>query len=186
MKLLEHRFGYGLTIGILVLCGFAAVLSLQFRAVSLWFPFFVGVTGALLATLVLIVDLVGDRRIKRGFADPIAADPIDRIEIETGLIALHDDSDEDEPARSVLVSFTRYLAWLVCFVVLFLFFGMPIAVFVWLLLFVRFVAKESWLRAVFSAVIMAALLFVLSAFLNLALPEGLLIDSSAFVPHWRF
>ena len=183
MKVLEHRFGYGLTVGILLLCAFGAIGSLQFRAVSTWFPLFVGVTGALLAAVVLIVDLRADHK---GVRTHQGYDPIDTIEMETGVVAAQDVPDVDQPPRQVLLSFLRYLAWFVGFATLFILFGLPLSVFVWLLLFVRFGAKESWLRAVLGAVIMTGLLFVLAATLALALPEGVLLDSSAIIPAWRF
>lgn len=185
MKILEHRFEYGLTIGILLVCTLGAIGSLQFRAVSTWFPLFVGVTGALLAIVVLAVDIANDRRARHHVPTPATIDPLDVIELETGIIATREIDEAEQRPSTVVRAFVRYIAWFAGFAALFLLVGLPLSVLVWIFLFVRFAAKESWLRAVLSALIMTALLFVLAATLNLGLPEGILLDSSAIIPSWR-
>lgn len=200
MRILEHRFGYGLSIGILLLCAFGAVYSLQFKAVSMWFPFFAGTAGAVISVLVIVFDVIGDRRhgIDRDgpredvdeldeLADAVEAAsgvPGAAVDVETGALPAVGRSDS-EP-RDILLGFAKYLAWFVAFVALFLLFGVLIAVPVWLFTFIRLAARESWLRAVIGAVAMTALIFLLAAFLALAMPHGVLIDSSALIPRWRF
>jgi hypothetical protein len=181
MKALEHRFGYGLTIFILVVCSAGAIGSLEFRPVSQWFPLFAGVAGASIALLVLVVDLAHDVRARRAGTDP-SAPPAHEAELTVG-----EDPHrlDDEPAGAVLLGFLKNMAWLVGFIILFVLFSMPIAVFVWIFLFIRFAADESWLRAVVSGAAMAILLIVFCAFLDLSMPEGLVLDSSLIIPTWR-
>lgn len=166
MKTLAHRFEYGLSIFILAVSAFAAAKSAQFQPVSRWFPLFVSVTAVVVSALVIAFDVAADVRAKRR----------------------DDDSETEEdstPAREVLLGFAKYMSWFIGFAVLFVLFGMPLAVLAWVLGFIRFAAGEPWLRSAASAVALTAGLIVLAAVLALALPHGLLIDSGAVIPNWR-
>jgi hypothetical protein len=186
VKILEHRFGYGVALFALLLCGYGVYGSLQFQAVSQWFPLFVSAAGVLVAVLILVFDTIADRR---GTGSDTDDDPVPTgvedvfDEHETGTLRLPEE-DEQRPS-AILRGFAVYLLWFAAFALLFFLLGMPLAVFVWLLAFVRFAAHDSWLRAVISGVAMAVLLTLFAAFLPIALPVGLLIDSSAIVPTWR-
>jgi hypothetical protein len=184
MKALEHRFGYGLTIFIMAVCSAGAIGSLQFKSVSQWFPLFAGVAGASIALLVLVIDVAHDVRARRAGTTQPSAPPArdERTVSDSGEDPHHVD---DEPAAAVLLGFIRNIAWLAALMTAFVLFSMPIAVFVWILFFIRFAADESWLRAVISGAAMTTLLIVFCAFLDLSMPEGLVLDSSLIIPTWR-
>lgn len=174
MKTLERRFDYGISFFILAVSVFAAVKSLEFQPVSQWFPLFVSVSAAAISIVVIVFDVLADVRSK-GRPDAV----------EAGDAEIPSEDTEDTPARDVLAGFAKYIMWFAGFAVLFILLGMPMAVLVWVFGFIRLAAHESWLRAAISAASITVALILLAAFLALALPHGLLIDSGVVIPRWR-
>lgn len=197
MKTLERSFNYGLLVAVIVICIYGALQAREFQDVSRWFPMFAGVVGAALAGVVLLGDVISQAR--RPTATPVHASPAppathvpvsgsDAVdEALTGTLPSDAEEKQDEEPRSreVLLGFAFQFSWFIGFAVLLVLFSLLPAVFVWLVLVIRLVAKETWLRAVVSGLAMTTFLFLLSAFLGLALPEGLVFDSSVFIPIWR-
>lgn len=170
MRLLEYRLGYGLAALIFVASILGAVWSLNFKSVSQWFPLFIGTAGGVLSALVIVVDVLGDRRARA--ADANNTD---------------DESDGgEETPRAILMQFGGYLLWFAGFIALLLMVGMPLAVAIWTFLFIRFAGRESLVRSAVSSLVLSALLVALAGVLGLGLPEGLLFDSGEIIPrNWR-
>lgn len=193
MKVLERRFGYGVTLSAIVLGALAVFGATQFRPVSQWFPMMISVATALLGLLVLCVDVIAERSALKHSPlagsvplgnGPVAAGPAGDVPEDEAT------SDEaattDTDSRGVLLGFVKYMAWISGFAVLLVLIGMPLAVPLWMILFIRIAAKESYLYAGISAAAMTTLLFFVAALLDMAFPVGVLIDSGAIIPSWRF
>lgn len=187
MKLLEHRFGYGLSIFVLLISVFAFVQARELQSVSAWFPLFVSGAGAVVAAIVITTDIVVDRHARIGKSVPATVSAgVDSPESTAGPMPDTAEAEEDTtPAAVVLLGFGKYILWFIGFAVVLLLVGMPLGVFLWTFGFIRFGARESWLRAVISAVAITVGLTVLAGILALAVPEGLLIDSNLIIPNWR-
>jgi hypothetical protein len=183
MKILEHRFGYGLSVFVLIISVLAMWQATSFQSVSAWFPLFVSGAAAAVAAIVIAADVVVDRRSRRVDVGA-AAMPAGATGAPTDS-AIDADPDATEAPRSILLGFTMYILWFIGFALLLVLFGMPLAVFLWTLGFIRFASRESWARAVISAVAITGALIVLAGILALAFPEGLILDSNLVIPNWR-
>ena len=190
MKLLEQRFGYGLSIFVLLISVLAYVEARELQSVSAWFPVFVSAAGAIVAVIVIVADVVIDRKARAREVAPQAVPagvPAAALPDEAVTPMLGDPEPEDDgtPPAVILLGFAKYFLWFIGFAVLFLLVGMPLSVLLWTLGFIRIASRETWLRAMISAVAITVGLVVLAGILALAVPEGLLIDSNLIIPNWR-
>jgi putative tricarboxylic transport membrane protein len=78
----------------------------------------------------------------------------------------------------------RFVAWLVGFVALIGLVGFFLALLIFFMAFMRTVAKTGWLQAVTLTAAAAAMILVLTWFLNMHLPAGLLQDHFYSVLPW--
>lgn len=179
MKLLEQRFGYGLSIFVLVISVLAFMQARELQSVSAWFPLFVSGAGAIVAAIVIVADVVIDRRAQTEYHVP-ATVPAGGAELPADA-----EEEDDAPPAIVLLGFVKYILWFVGFAVLFLLVGMPLSVFAWTLGFIRVASGETWRRAVISAAAITVALTILAGVLALAVPDGLLIDTNLIIPNWR-
>ncbi len=153
----------------LVLMVGALLLSLQFKAVSAWFPLFVSISGSTLSLIAVIVDIYALRKRASGDLDQT-----------------QEEEEADPISASTLRGLLRHVSWLVGFGLALFLFGAPLAIAGWLAAFVRFESRESWLRVILSALVACGVVIAFSAAFGLALPRGALIPSSSWIPRWTF
>jgi hypothetical protein len=148
----------------LVIFAYSFVAAHEFRQISQWFPTGVAAVGFVLALAVMLWEL---GIVTWGASESLEGDVTE---------------NDSESSRSPLRGFFTYMAWLVVLAAALLTVGAVLAVFVWLLLFFRFLSKESWIRSLLYSVAAIVVIAVLTALLHLFLPAGFLIPSGEWIP----
>jgi putative tricarboxylic transport membrane protein len=136
-------------IGLAVLFGAAFIANQQYAEAARLMPNVVTVIGFALS----LVGIVSESR-KMAASDKYAR--------------LHGSEDWRQTLRSTLVAG----AWLLLFVILNYIFGMVIAIVLFLPVFLFFVARLKWWIIAIYTVVLAAVMYILEAYLGIVLPTG--------------
>lgn len=161
-----------------VLFAIGAQMARDFPAAGRWFPFVVGIVGAVLAAALLLRDLVvlkvsgaaallGTGGMEGGMVRRIGADAGEGGDAGTG---------EDRPAR---LRWERYstTGWfwfslVGLFIGLIAAFGFWVATALWLVAWWRLIGRESWRYTIVGLVLVTGVLYVLSTAARLRIPTG--------------
>lgn len=214
MRMSAARLSLMVSAGLLGLMAYAALQSLQFRVVSMWFPLFTALGGALLCLVAVLTDVADVRRENRAAArvpapesvsEPVVlhtasisgANPgqvdLDQAAAAQAVTAAapaeptdSEADDHEELDASVFRGFAKQMLWFGTFPTALVLFGAPLAIVVWLSAFMRIQVKEPITRIVLTVVIATVVVVSFTAAFGLALPTGELIPSGRLIPRWSF
>lgn len=142
------------TLGIMAFFVFCIVETINLSTLGSIFPLSVGVAGLAASLFVIWPQLRGNRA--------------------NG--AVFDAEEEARQTDDGPISPLKFIGWLVGFVALIALVGYFLALVAFFLVFLRYVAKTSWLQTIVLTVAASALLLTMTRALNLVLPEGMLQD----------